>query len=168
MQELEKLVTDLNTLRKLDRSRFHVTRRWSFGDVDSNGVYYMPRLQHYAHQAFEELVLDKLGMGYLDLSRQSPESASARGAHDPPIPRMTFPVRWCHQINYKPMYAGELFWISFDAVPVDKRKVGVRAYIYDKNETLAAVVIWFRWAQELDTKVGVADIPAWFLELFDR
>ncbi len=166
MSDFEKLTADLTTLRRLDRSRFHVGRRWSFGDVENNGIYYMPQLIHYAHQAFEELMIAKLGIAYVDLSRQTPESEAMRNAHEPPIPRMTFPIRWLHQVNYKPMYAGEPFWISFDAVPLDTRKIGVRAWTFDKNETLAAVVIWLRWAQELDTRVGVAEIPAWFTAMF--
>ena len=167
MDEVQFLLSDLNTLGKFDPSRFHVSRRWYFGDVETNASYYMPRLQEYAHQGFEELILAKTGLNYIDFSREAPQSATARSVHEPPIQRMTFPCRWCHQLNFKPMYAGESYRISFDARLINARRIGIRAWVFDKNDTLASAVVWLRWAQVLDAKVGVIDIPDWFIRIFE-
>jgi hypothetical protein len=137
-------------------------RAWSYGDVESNGIYYHPQLTHYAHQAFEHFFHERTGLTYSDLSRQSTESDAARTAHDPPLPRMTFPVEWLHQWMLLPMKAGDGYRIGVDTVDVAANRVGVRAWVVNSQLRLAAIVIWLRAAVLLDPERKSVDIPAWF------
>jgi len=136
-------------------------RRWSYGDVENNQVYYHPQLTHYAHQAFEEFFFRRTGLHYADLSSTAPRSEEARRQHVPPIPRMTFPVGWLHQWMRKRMHAGDLFRVWIDTVDVAEDRIGVRAWVAAESSEIAAVVIWLRWARDLETD-QVIDIPAWF------
>src|SRR5205085_2280372 len=122
-------------------------RRWSYGDVENNGVYYHPQLTHYAHQVFEQFFFKKLGLQYADLSGRDSRHERARQDHDIPH-RITFPVGWLHQWMLSPMQAGDIFETWIDTVDLARDHIGVRAKVYDQSRELAAVVIWVRWARE--------------------
>src|SRR5436190_14410223 len=107
MDVFHLLTQDIDKSRVYSGEEVQADRRWSYGDVESNGIYYHPQLTHYAHQAFEQFFHEQTGLTYSDLSRQSSESDAARAMHDPPIPRMTFPVEWLHQWMLLPMKAGD-------------------------------------------------------------
>lgn len=148
-----------DTTEVLGRLKFKQTRRWSYGDVENNGVYYHPNLTHYAHQVFEEFFAERVGLHYTNLSGtdcQSEETRKRRG-----IERMTFPVEWLHQYMKYPMAAGDRFDIGIDTVKIDARRVGVRAFVFDSQNRIAAVVMWVRWALLLPGRTPI-DIPAWF------
>jgi acyl-CoA thioesterase FadM len=74
---------------------------------------------------------------------------------------MTFPVEWLHQYMARPMFAGDMYRITIDTKDIDIKRIGVRAWVYDERNTLAAAVIWLRWALELPARKTVP-IPAWF------
>ncbi|HEX4966302.1 MAG TPA: hypothetical protein VF173_36170 [Thermoanaerobaculia bacterium] len=162
VNDFSLLVHEFSSSRGVPTSDPVFTRRWSYGDVENNGVYYHPQLTHYAHQAFEEFFYNQTGIHYTDLPRQTPASEKIRQAHSPPIVRMTFPVGWLHQWMLKPMHAGEEFKIWIDTVAVATNRIGVRAWIYNETNELAAVVIWLRWAKTLDGLETTVPIPAWF------
>ena len=123
------LTDDIDKNRVYAGEEIQIERRWSYGDVENNGVYYHPQLTHYAHQAFEEFFYRRVGLHYVDLSRRTVESGSetARLKHSPPIPLMTFPVEWLFQLMTHPMIAGEIFRITIDTVDIDAKRIGVRA-----------------------------------------
>jgi hypothetical protein len=52
IQDLPKLLAGLAIERT--PTQYDDIRRWSYGDVENNGVYYHPQLTNYAHQAFEQ------------------------------------------------------------------------------------------------------------------
>lgn len=167
MDDFRRLTQDIHSLRSLDRSQWFWQGDWAFGDVEANDIYYMPRLLDYAHQAFERLLYNATGVRYAYLSGTSRDAREARSKHQPPMPRMTLPAHWFHQVNYRPMYAGEQYFISFDAVPLNPKRIGIRAWVYNQEEELAAVLIWLRWVQLLGTRAGVGEIPDWLLNAFN-
>lgn len=154
-----RVAGDLRQLPATARDGFRRTRVWSYGDVENNGVYYHPNLTHYAHQVFEEFFWERVGLQYVDLSRESEDSDRLRRARD--IPRMTFSVQWLHQFMHKPMSAGDAYDIALDTVDVDVRSVAVRGWVTDKAQEVAAVVIWIRRAIYLPSRKPL-DIPQWF------
>jgi acyl-CoA thioesterase FadM len=161
--DISRLLTNqANKHKKYSGDEVHLERRWSYGDVENNGVYYHPQLTHYAHQGFEEFFLKRVGFHYVDLSRTSNESHAVRLSHKPPLPRMTFPVEWLHQWMGLPMQAGERFRVTIDTVEIDAKRIAVRAWVYNEADLLAASVLWLRWAVELDPKRKTIPIPAWF------
>lgn len=135
-------------------------RRWSYGDVENNGIYYHPSLTHYAHQVFEEFFLTRVGMNYTDLSRDDNQSEQKRKARN--IERMAFPVEWLHQYMKIPMAVGDTYKIGIDTVGIDSRRIGVRAFVFDSHDKLAAIVIWIRCAVLLLQGRTVVNIPSWF------
>ena len=142
---------------------FDDIRRWSYGDVENNGVYYHPNLTHYTHQVFEEVFFGQNGIHYTDLSGREDRHREARRGHSPPLEsRLTFPVEWLHQWMLLPMYAGDTIKTWIDTVRVAEKQVGVRAQVYNENEELAAVVVWVRWAKVLEPKPKTIAIPEWF------
>jgi hypothetical protein len=148
--------------------------RWSYGDVENNGVYYHPQMTHYAHQAFENYFERRTGVHYVDLSRVSAASENVRRKHRPPIERMTFPIGFLHQGMAKPMFAGESYRIQIDTCEVDRGLdvIAVRAWVYDvdPNGELtypAALVCWLRWAKLLDPD-RLVPIPDWFPRTVDH
>ena len=155
------LIRDIVRHRTYLGDEVHAERRWSYGDVENNGVYYHPQLTHYAHQAFEEFFYNRTGLHYVDLSRGTDYSQSKRSHHSPPIPLMTFPVEWLYQYMARPMFAGDTYRITIDTVDIDMNRIGVRAWVYDERDALAATTIWLRWAVELPTRKPIP-IPTWF------
>jgi len=140
-------------------------RRWSYGDVENNGVYYHPNLTHYAHQVFEAVFLETRGLHYTDLSGRDGRHQEARERHRPSIDcRMTFPVAWLHQYMRLPMRAGDILKTKIDTIGMKAgRRVGVRAWVYAENNDLAASVMWVRAARILEPVEKTVDIPEWFL-----
>ncbi len=162
--DLERLLEGVASSKTWSSGRFDDVRRWSYGDVENNGVYYHPNLTHYAHQVFEEVFFLERGINYSDLSGREERHHEARQRHDPPIrARMTFPVQWLHQWMIEPMFAGDKIYTWIDAVTVADKRVGVRAWVYTESKKLAAVVIWLRWAKILEPVEQIVDIPEWFL-----
>jgi len=155
------LTGDIDLHRTYSGDEVQVERRWSYGDVENNGVYYHPQLTHYAHQAFEEFFYKRVGLLYVDLSRTTQDSQAKRSQLSTPIPLMTFPVEWLHQYMARPMFAGDMYRITIDTKDIDMKRIGVRAWVYDESDTLAATVIWLRWALELPARKPVP-IPTWF------
>jgi acyl-CoA thioesterase FadM len=162
MNVFHLLTNDIDRSRVYSGEEIQVDQRWSYGDVENNGIYYHPQLTHYAHQAFEEFFYRRVGLNYVDLSRRENESQTARSAHSPPIQRMTFPVEWLHQWMPRPMVAGEKFRITIDTVDIDANRIGVRAWVYNEQGKIGAVVIWLRWAVELEPTRKKVSIPSWF------
>lgn len=158
----EKLTDDLKQPNYSNLKRFHQKRTWSYGDVENNGIYYHPNLTHYAHQAFEEFFKDRVGIHYVDLSRDTTSSQAQRDGHN--IQRMTFPVEWLYQWMSKPMEAGDSFDICLDTVDLDWKRIAVRAWVLDQSDDVAAVVIWLRWALLLPDRKSIP-IPSWFPRL---
>lgn len=140
---------------------FDDTHRWSYGDVENNGVYYHPQLTNYAHQTFEKVFFEATGLHYSDLSGRDPRHEDARRQHSIGR-RITFPVEWLHQWMRRPMRAGDLFHTYIDMVELGKNRIGVRALIYNEAKELAAVVIWLRRARVLEPAPEPVDIPSWF------
>jgi len=138
---------------------FRRTRTWSYGDVESGGVYYHPNLTHYSHQFFEEFFRERVGLHYADLSRDSDESKRARLVKG--IPQMTFPVVWLYQYMKQPMEAGDSYTLLIDTVEIDKYRIAVRAWAISDANSVAAVVIWIRCAVLLPGRSIIA-IPDWF------
>lgn len=138
-------------------------RRWSYGDVENNGVYYHPNLTHYAHQVFEAVFFQQRGLHYTDLSGRDHGHQRARERHSPPIDRMTFPVEWLHQYMRLPMRAGDVVKTRIDTIGMSTRRAGVRAWIYTEDDHLAAAVLWVRAARILEPDPRTVDIPEWFL-----
>jgi hypothetical protein len=104
------LTRDIDQHRKYSGDEVQAERRWSYGDVENNGVYYHPQLTHYAHQAFEEFFYKRVGLHYVDLSRRTDDSQAVRSQHSPPIPLMTFPVEWLYQykgLSHKNKFANK-------------------------------------------------------------
>lgn len=164
-QNLDQLIVGIDAATRWSGGEFDDIRRWSYGDVENNGVYYHPNLTHYAHQVFEEVFLREQGIHYTDLSGRDRRHEEARQRHAPPIEeRMTFPVEWLHQWMRLPMYAGDKIKTWIDAVRVAEKRVGVRAWVYTESDDLAAVVIWLRWARVLDRTPQTISIPEWFLQ----
>jgi len=160
VQDLSKLLAGLATERT--SIEYDDIRRWSYGDVENNGVYYHPQLTHYAHQVFEQFFFKERGLQYADLSGRDSRHEEARLKHTPKIEdRITFPVAWLHQWMLKPMQAGDIFRTWIDTVDLAKDHIGVRALVYDERAKLAAVVIWVRWAVNLPGRERT-DIPEWF------
>jgi acyl-CoA thioesterase FadM len=164
VQDLRTLLADLDLSAKWTPSRYDDVRRWSFGDVENNGVYYHPQLTHYAHQVFEQFFFDNTGgLHYADLSGRDPSHQVARQKHSPPIQhRMTFPVEWLHQWMLKPMRAGDVFQTWIDTHDLAGNRIGVRAHVYDAGGSVVAVVIWVRWARVLEPDPKTVEIPEWF------
>jgi acyl-CoA thioesterase FadM len=162
MNTFDLLTNDIDKGKVYSGEEVHAERRWSYGDVENNGVYYHPQLTHYAHQAFEEFFYRRVGLHYVDLSRRDEKSQAARSAHSPSIPLMTFPVEWLHQWMHRPMHAGETFRITIDTVDIDANRIGVRAWVYNEQDKIVAVVIWLRAAVELEPKRRTVSIPSWF------
>ena len=160
--DLDRLLKDLDDHKIWSQGDFDHKQRWSYGDVENNGIFYHPNLTHYAHQVFEEVFFKECGLLYVDLSGKEPNHEKARQSHEPPLERMTFPVQWLHQWMGKPMRAGEILKTWIDAVAVADKRVGVRAWVYDEDNELAALVIWLRWAVILDPEPHPIAIPAWF------
>jgi acyl-CoA thioesterase FadM len=162
VQDLHTLLADFGSHIKWTPTRYDDRRRWSYGDVENNGVYYHPQLTHYAHQVFEEFFYNKThGLHYAYLSGRDPIHQEARQKHSIQH-RMTFPVGWLHQWMLKPMRAGDVYQTWIDTIDLAKDHIGVRAHVYDECGNLSAVVIWVRWARVLEPEVKVIDIPAWF------
>lgn len=162
MSVFDLVTKDVDKTKVYCGEEIQIERTWSYGDVENNGVYYHPQLTHYAHQAFEEFFNRRMGLHYVDLSRISTKSDEARAKHLPPIPRMTFPVEWLLQWMHRPMHAGEPFRITIDTVEIDSAKIGVRAWVYNEQDKVAAAVIWIRAAVELDPNRRPVAIPEWF------
>src|SRR2546430_6574815 len=160
MDVFHLLTQDIDKSKVYSGEEVQADRRWSYGDVENNGVYYHPQLTHYAHQAFEEFFYRRVGLHYVDLSRRDEKSQAARSAHSPPIPLMTFPVEWLHQWMHRAMHAGEQFRITIDTVDIDAERIGVRAWVYNEKGKVAAVVIWLRAAVELEPKRATVSIPS--------
>ena len=161
--DLDRLLEGAESARTWSGGDFDDIRRWSYGDVENNGVYYHPNLTHYAHQVFEEVFLLQKGLHYTDLSGREQRHREARQRHTPPIgARMTFPVEWLHQWMRLPMYAGDTTKTWIDTVRVAERQVGVRAWIYTEGHDLAALVVWLRWAKILEPSPRTVPIPEWF------
>jgi hypothetical protein len=148
--------------RKTWSGEFDDVQRWSYGDVENNGVFYHPNLTHYAHQVFEEVFFRECGLLYTDLSGREEHHEKARKRHEPPLERMTFPVQWLHQWMGKRMHAGEIFKTRIDAIDVAEKRVGVRGWVYTEQHELAALVVWLRWAVILDPAARNVNIPEWF------
>jgi acyl-CoA thioesterase FadM len=163
VQDLRTLLADLNSAEKWKPGSYDDVRRWSYGDVENNGVYYHPQLTHYTHQVFEQFFLNNThGLHYSDLSGRDLIHEKARQKHSPPIQhRMTFPVGWLHQWMLRPMRAGDIFQTWIDTIDLDSR-IGVRARVYDDGDRLAALVIWVRWAKVLEPEPKIVEIPEWF------
>ncbi|MEK6282965.1 MAG: hypothetical protein AABN95_21620 [Acidobacteriota bacterium] len=162
--DLERLLEGVDEGRVWAGGEFDDVRRWSYGDVENNGVYYHPNLTHYAHQVFEEVFWRERGITYADLSGRDDRHREARQRHDPPIDgRMTFPVQWLHQWMKEPMIAGDVIKMWVDAVAVADKRIGVRAWVYTESNKLAALVIWLRWCKVLEPVVQNVNIPEWFL-----
>jgi hypothetical protein len=157
-----QLVADFQSGDMSKPDRYDSSRRWSYGDVENNGVFYHPQLTNYAHQAFEEFFYAQRNIQYADLSGRDERHDKARRSHDPRIlDRMTFPVAWLHQWMRKPMAAGDLFHIWIDTIDLTPHRIGVRAHIFNEQDKHAGFVIWVRSARLLDSKVA-APIPDWF------
>jgi hypothetical protein len=161
--DLDRLLEGVDAAKVRSGDEFDDIRRWSYGDVENNGVYYHPNLTHYAHQVFEEVFFRERGILYTDLSGRDEKHYEARQRHEPPLERMTFPVQWLHQWMGKAMYAGDTIKTRIDAVDVADRRVGVRAWVYNESNELAALVIWLRWARVLESVAQNVNIPDWFL-----
>jgi hypothetical protein len=166
--DLERLLESVDETKTWS-GEFDDVRRWSYGDVENNGVYYHPNLTHYAHQIFEDVFFRERGILYTDLSGRDEQHLRARQIHEPPIEaRMTFPVQWLHQWMGKAMYAGDVIKTRIDAVSVADKRVGVRAWVYTEStespgrHELAALVIWLRWARILEPAARNVSIPEWF------
>lgn len=161
--DLDRLAEGIDKATKWPGGKFDDVRRWSYGDVENNGVYYHPNLSHYAHQVFEEVFFRERGIHYSDLSGRDQRHQEARQHHTPPITaRMTFPVEWLHQWMRLPMYAGDTIKTWIDTLQVADKRVGVRAWVYTEDDNLAAVVIWLRWAKVLEPIPETVKIPEWF------
>ena len=163
LSEFQQLSYDFET--RAAPAAFLLERTWSFGDVENGGVYYHPQLTHYAHQAFEQFFLDRTGLHYSDLSGRRDENESRRKRHKPPLQRMTFPVQWLHQFMKSPMYAGDSFRISIDTMDLHPKRIAVRAWVWLASSALAGVVVWVRWAKELEPIEKTIPIPEWFPRL---
>jgi len=168
IKDFGALVSDFQSGDMSKPDKYDSSRRWSYGDVENNGVFYHPQLTHYAHQVFEKFFYIQRNIHYADLSGREERHDIARKNHDPEIPhRMTFPVAWLHQWMRKPMAAGDPFHIWIDtidlknAIDPKKDRIGVRAHIFNEEDKHAGFVIWVRSARLLDTKVS-APIPDWF------
>ena len=123
--DLDRLVDGIDSATKWPGGEFDDVRRWSYGDVENNGVYYHPNLTHYAHQVFEEVFFREQGIHYADLSGRDQRHQEARQRHAPPITsRMTFPVEWLHQWMHLPMYAGDMIKTWIDTIQVADKRVG--------------------------------------------
>lgn len=142
----------------ISRLQFQRSMKWTYGDVENNGVYYHPTLTHYAHQTFEEFFAQRVGLDYVDLSRVSDGSDKRR--QELGIERMTFPVVWLHQYMCRPMHAGDEFTIGIDTVEINATRIGVRAYV-SNSAGIAAVVMWVRAAMLLPDRTTIK-IPDWF------
>src|ERR1044071_2209475 len=104
------LTDDIDKNRVYAGEEIQIERRWSYGDVENNGVFYHPQLTHYAHQVFEQFFFRQTGIQYSDLSGRDERHLSARLGRTPPITnRITFPVLWLHQWMLQPMGAGDAF-----------------------------------------------------------
>ena len=161
--DLERLLDGFDDAKNWSGGEFDDVRRWSYGDVENNGVFYHPNLTHYAHQVFEKVFFRERGIHYADLSGRDEQHMKARKGHSPPIDRMTFPVQWLHQWMGEAMHANDLIKLWIDAVQVADKRVGVRAWVYNESDKLAAVVIWLRWARRLEPVEQTVIIPEWFL-----
>ena len=161
--DLDRLLTDFDDHKIWSEGDFDHEQRWSYGDVENNGVFYHPNLTHYAHQVFEEVFFRERGIHYTDLSGRDDQHKEARERHDPPLERMTFPVGWLHQWMGKVMVANNIIKTWIDCVQVAEKRVGVRAWVYDEDNELAALVIWLRWAKILGPNQENVSIPTWFL-----
>ena len=153
------VAADIRNTRNPSQFTFKRTRRWSYGDVENNGVYYHPNLTHYAHQVFEEWFFERMGFDYVDLSRDDEKSEGKRSKQD--ISRMTFPVQWLHQFMNKPMSAGDEFTIGINIESINALRIGVRAFVFNSSDQMVAAVIWVRFAILLPAKTLI-DIPSWF------
>lgn len=163
VNDLRRLLSDLQGDAPWKPNSYDDSRRWSYGDVENNGVFYHPQLTHYAHQAFEQFFYSACGIQYSDLSGREDRNQLARESHSPKIVhRMTFPVGCLHQWMGEPMYAGSLFHTWIDTVELSRFHLGVRAHIFNESEQYVALVIWVRWAKVLDPAVRIIAIPKWF------
>jgi hypothetical protein len=161
--DLALLLVDCQASTLCKPDSYDDSRRWSYGDVENNGVFYHPQLTHYAHQAFEQFFYSERRIHYSDLSGRENRHRAARDSHVPTImQRMTFPIGWLHQWMDKPMYAGDLFHTWIDTVSLPEDRVGVRAHVFDDEGREVALVIWVRWAIILDPAPRKAQIPDWF------
>jgi len=161
--DLDRLLEGFADRKTWSGGEFDKVQRWSYGDVENNGVFYHPNLTHYAHQVFEEVFFKECGLFYSDLSGRDRRHEEARQSHKPPLERMTFPVQWLHQWMGERMHAGDEIRTWIDAIVVADKRVGVRAWVYDEDNELAALVIWLRWARILDPVAENVSIPEWFL-----
>lgn len=162
--DLERLLEGFDDAKTWSGGELDHVRRWSYGDVENNGVYYHPNLTHYAHQVFEEVFFRERGIHYTDLSGRDDQHKEARKRHNPPLERMTFPVQWLHQWMGKVMLANNIIKMWIDCVQVAEKRVGVRAWVYNEDNELAALVVWLRWAKLLESRKENVAIPEWFLE----
>jgi acyl-CoA thioesterase FadM len=158
---LDALLADI--VRGWAPTVFDDSRRWSFGDVENNGVFYHPQLTHYAHQVFEQFFFKETGIQYADLSGRDRRHSKARSNHRPPITkRLTFPVLWLHQWMIEPMEAGDVFNTWIDTVDLTEERIAVRAHVFKEDRERAALVIWVRAAKEFHPKKRTVPIPDWF------
>lgn len=143
--------------------KFDEKRRWSYGDVENNGVFYHPKLTDYSHQAFETYFLIKTGLTYSDLSRDSYESMMKRKKFNKDLERMTFPIGAFYQFMFAPMKAGDEFGIWIDTINISPKILGLRAWTISTEDFKAkAVVAWLRWAKLLGENTSTIEIPEWF------
>jgi hypothetical protein len=50
VKDLRMLLADINSAAKWTPGSYDDIRKWSYGDVENNGVYYHPQLTHYTHR----------------------------------------------------------------------------------------------------------------------
>lgn len=136
---------------------------WSFGDVESNHIYYHPTLTHYAHKTFESYFFKKKNIHYSDLSREGDDASLKRFTILKDKKPLTFPIIALFQEMYFTMSAGNKFKMKILCNKIDDEKLGVVCLTYNEDNLKCASIMWLRSAVSLaeDKRTNIK-IPDWF------